>query len=52
MVAASEIARLKVTRDDVEHAVVRLITVPLRIRIDRLHAVLQAAVGWTNSHLW
>jgi hypothetical protein len=52
MVAATEIARLKVSLDDVEPAVVRVIEVPLRIRLDRLHAVLQAAVGWTNSHLW
>src|SRR5690349_6201150 len=51
MVAATEIARLKVSLDDVEPAVVRVIEVPLRIRLDRLHAV-QQAVGWTNSHLW
>jgi hypothetical protein len=25
---------------------------PLRIRLDRLHLVLQAAMGWTNSHLY
>src|SRR5262249_23283339 len=32
--------------------VVRRIEVPLSIRLDRLHATLQAALGWTNSHLW
>jgi Plasmid pRiA4b ORF-3-like protein len=52
MVAPTEIARLKITLDDVEPAVVRRIEVPLHIRLDRLHAVLQAAVGWTDSHLW
>jgi hypothetical protein len=26
--------------------------VPLDLRLDRLHLVLQAALGWTNSHLW
>ncbi|MHB0709418.1 plasmid pRiA4b ORF-3 family protein, partial [Roseomonas mucosa] len=26
--------------------------VPLTIRLDRLHLVLQAAMGWTNSHLY
>jgi Plasmid pRiA4b ORF-3-like protein len=52
MVAPSEIARLKVSLDDVEPAVLRLIEVPLRIRLDRLHAVLQVAVGWSNSHFW
>lgn len=52
MIAASEIARLKVTLDDVEPHVLRRIEVPLAIRLDRLHAVLQVALGWTSSHLW
>jgi hypothetical protein len=38
--------------DDVEPKVMRRVEVPLSIRLDRLHAVLQAALGWTNSHLW
>ena len=46
------IARLKVTLDDVEPAVVRRWEVPLDLRLDRLHLVLQAALGWTSSHLW
>jgi hypothetical protein len=46
------IARLKITLDDVEPPVLRRIEVPFAIRLDRLHAVLQAALGWTNSHLW
>lgn len=48
----SDIACLKITLDDVEPKVVRRVEVPLSIRLDRLHAVLQAALGWTNSHLW
>src|SRR5689334_6481652 len=28
------------------------VEVPLTIRLDRLHLVLQAAMGWTNSHLY
>jgi len=48
----TDIACLKVTLDDVEPRVVRRIEVPLSIRLDRLHAVLQAGLGWTNSHLW
>lgn len=52
MAATTNIARLKVTLDDVQPSVVRRIEVPLAIRLDRLHAVLQAALGWTNSHLW
>jgi hypothetical protein len=32
--------------------VVRRVEVPLTLRLDRLHLVLQAAMGWTNSHLY
>ena len=49
---SNSIARLKITLDDVKPAVLRRIEVPLTIRLDRLHLVLQAALGWTNSHLY
>jgi len=49
---AASIARLKVTLDDVKPMVQRRIEVPLAIRLDRLHLVLQAAMGWTGSHLY
>jgi hypothetical protein len=49
---AAGIAHLKVTLDEVSPQVLRRIEVPLTIRLDRLHLVLQAAVGWTNSHLY
>ena len=49
---AASIARLLVTLDDVKPAVRRQVEVPLAIRLDRLHLVLQAAMGWTNSHLY
>jgi hypothetical protein len=26
--------------------------VPLNLRLDPLHLVLQAAIGWTYTHLW
>lgn len=52
MTATTDIARLKITLEDVEPQVLRRIEVPLAIRLDRLHAALQAALGWTNSHLW
>lgn len=51
MVAAT-IACLKITLDDVKPAVVRRVEVPFCIRLDRLHLVIQAAMGWTNSHLY
>jgi hypothetical protein len=52
MTQVSSVARLKVTLDDVEPKVLRRLEVPFDLRLDRLHLVLQAALGWTNSHLW
>src|SRR5215212_12035862 len=49
---ATSIAHPRIKLDDVEPAVVRRVEVPLTIRLDRLHLVLQAAIGWTNSHLY
>lgn len=49
---STDIACIKIMLDIVEPAVVRRLEVPLAIRLDRLHAILQAAFGWTNSHLW
>ncbi len=46
------IAHLRVVLDDVEPEVTRRLAVPLDCRLDRLHLILQAALGWTNSHLW
>src|SRR5712691_526206 len=50
--SADTIARLKITLDHVKPAVLRRIEVPLDIRLDRLHLAIQAAMGWTNSHLY
>jgi hypothetical protein len=49
-VPAAEVARLRIEIDDVVPRVVRLIDVPLSIRLDDLHFVLQIAVGWRNGH--
>lgn len=46
------IAKLAVTLEDMEPPVKRHLEVPFDIRLDRLHQVLQAAFGWTDSHLW
>jgi hypothetical protein len=50
--SADSIARLKITLDDVKPAVLRRVEVPLAIRLDHLHLTIQAAMGWTNSHLY
>lgn len=44
--------RIKVTLAHVAPEVMRRIAVPLTIRLDRLHLTLQAAFGWTNTHLY
>jgi hypothetical protein len=45
-------SRVKITLEEVEPVVMRRVEVPLAIRLDRLHLVLQAALGWTNSYLY
>ena len=52
MTATPPVASLKVVLEDVEPAVIRRLIVPFHLRMDRLHQVLQVALGWTNSHLW
>jgi Plasmid pRiA4b ORF-3-like protein len=49
---ADTIARLKITLNHVKPVVLRRIEVPLDISLDRLHLTIQAAMGWTNSHLY
>src|ERR1700757_2924418 len=49
---ADIIARLKITLDNIKPAVLRGVEVPFNIRLDRLHLTIQAAMGWTNSHLY
>ena len=51
MIAAA-IAHLRIKLDDVGPAILRRVQVPVTIRLDRLHLVLQVAMGWTNSHLY
>lgn len=46
------IIEIKVTLEDVEPVVTRTLQVPADIRLDRLHLTLQAAMGWSNSHLY
>ena len=50
--SAATIAHLKITLDDVKPTILRRVEVPLDIRLDRLHATIQAAMGWTDSHLY
>jgi hypothetical protein len=49
---ADTIARLKISLDHVKPSIWRRIEAPLALRLDRLHLVIQEAMGWTNSHLY
>ncbi len=46
------IARLRIILNDVDPQPMRHIEVPLKIRLDQLHDVIQAAMGWTDTHLY
>jgi hypothetical protein len=46
-----QIAQIKVTLLDTDPPVWRRLLVPTTLRLDRLDRVIQAAMGWTNSHL-
>jgi hypothetical protein len=42
---------LKVTLDEIDPPMWRRLDVPASVTLARLHDLLQAALGWTNSHL-
>jgi hypothetical protein len=43
--------QIKVTLDDIEPPIWRRLVVPLTTTLSDLHHILQAAMGWTDSHL-
>jgi hypothetical protein len=45
------LCQLKVTLLGIEPPIWRRLVVPASLTLDRVHEVLQAALGWTNSHL-
>lgn len=48
----SAVARLKIVLKDIEPIVMRQVEVPLSIKLDRLHTVIQTVMGWSDTHLW
>jgi hypothetical protein len=46
-----QVVQLKIALKEVEPAVWRRIQVRRQVKLDRLHLIIQAAMGWTNSHL-
>lgn len=47
--ASNSVATITVTLEDVEPRVRRKLIVPINLRMDQLHIVLQIAFGWTDS---
>ena len=45
------IYRLRVELEEIEPVIYRVLLVPGTVGLDLLHAILQVAIGWTNSHL-
>lgn len=43
--------QLKILRLEIEPEIWRRLLVPGGVRLDRLHEIFQAAMGWKNSHL-
>lgn len=50
--AAPAIYRLRVTLRWIDPPIWRLIDVPGDVSLEKLHRIIQAAMGWENSHLY
>ena len=48
----SDVVRLKIILCDTEPAIWRRVEVPASITLKDLHAIIQAAMGWENYHLY
>ena len=46
-----QVYQLKITLQEIEPAIWRRFQVRRQVRLDRLHLMIQVAMGWTNSHL-
>jgi len=46
------IARLRISLDDIEPEIWRIVDMPLTGSLKMLHDVIQAAMGWQDYHLW
>jgi hypothetical protein len=48
----NDIVQIKITLLEVEPPVWRRVLVPATLPLHRLHATIQAAMGWLNQHLY
>jgi len=52
MSAPEQIARIRISLDHMEPEIWRVVDVPVAMHLQGLHDVIQAAMGWQNSHLF
>lgn len=50
--SAETVARLHILLEDIEPAIWRRVDVPVTASLKMFHDIVQAAMGWENSHLW
>ena len=50
--SAETLARLHIVLNDIEPVIWRRVDVPVTASLKMLHDIVQAAIGWENSHLW
>ena len=50
MTSTHDIVRLKITLDNVKPTVMRRIEVPVSVKLDTLHEMIQAIMPWDNYH--
>lgn len=46
------IARLRITLNDTDPEIWRVVDVPLTASLKMLHDIIQGAMGWQDNHLW
>ena len=49
---AETVARLRISLDDIRPEIWRVVEIQITASLKALHDVIQAAMGWTNSHLY
>ena len=52
MAATQPVIQLRIQLEEVKPTVWRRVLVPGGVRLAKLHEIFQAAMGWTNSHLY
>jgi hypothetical protein len=50
--SSESIIRLRISLNDTDPAIWRLVEVPTEMTLKDLHVVIQAAMGWDNAHLY